>query len=652
VGKYRFELSDAAVSRGRLAGQLSRPRRGLQINDTNQSLQKWPLGPQGVYVMMGRPRLMSATRSMMVAVFLAALNIAAMIETARSYPEERVYPSRNRSHGSSFLTFARYGLVCRYELDDQGLGRRLTRIYREPPPAKLFQVLLPLIASTSITVLVLVFALSRRNGPPRGWTGDNCGVNHFRSSGLLLARYALIAVSLIGLNVAGALHAPAFRPIDSELAQHYFSGGNYFIRADGSFEYRGPCDDLVFSPESDADSKRAAADRGHSTLTRRSDAGRIKISTIVVTNDGRIVGYTGAPGWMTTEALVLRPPLRPFLEMWWTVIVSALITALVLVELWREARQQTAKGDRWRGSSEIRLPVRARIVVRLAVVAGTLVLNIAGASAGWKRYVSQPYAGVRMAERLWNSYVEDIRGNSHFVLGELEGGERLVRLMRLPQTPTLINIWSPLIASISITLFAIYFAFLCPRSRYQGVPEFSAAWFAIRGMTISTALIGLNLAGACYEPFSDGSEPPPSPQIFAELRTVADSTGNQLSRKADGRLVRTLAEESVKRPARADDYPLPLHRGDGKNVVLDTVVYGPDGGIIVYDGNPSIIERMLTRPRVIHRPARSMMQMWWASTTSAAISVVVLGMVWRQSRRRLVGPACESNEGLIGPDPK
>ena len=61
----------------------------------------------------------------------------------------------------------------------------------------------------------------------------------------------------------------------------------------------------------------------------------IKVTTIEVKDDGSVLGYGGRAGEVTSNPVVLRPPLRWSLEMWWPLIASTSITAVVAVVLWR-----------------------------------------------------------------------------------------------------------------------------------------------------------------------------------------------------------------------------------------------------------------------------------------------------------------------------
>jgi hypothetical protein len=220
---------------------------------------------------------------------------------------------------------------------------------------------------------------------------------------------------------------------------------------------------------------------------------------------------------------------------------------------------------------------------------------------------------------------------------------RVVRRRR----PTPVQIWSPVIASASITLLVVFVPFERSASRRRsalsnvgGHPDTQLArvWFAVRWATIVAALIGANLAGAVYRPLLDPREPRPPDHLYFDGSTVRDEAGNFLFKHGDGRLFFRNADGSHERPATLNDFPLPLHRGGRHSRILDTIAYKSDGSLVVYEGNPGIIERILTWPRVIEPPVRSLPEMWWPVVGSASITLLALDVLVRQARRQRNSP--------------
>jgi len=302
-----------------------------------------------------------------------------------------------------------------------------------------------------------------------------------------------------------------------------------------------------------------------------------------------------------------------------------------------------------------------RFTIRSMVIAVALVaLNLAGAIATWRCYPEKQI--VQMTnDRGLRHYNEDADGNMRFDLGKLRTGERLVGVVRRRRPPTLVQIWSPVIASASITLLVLLVPFgrsaswhRSPLSNVGGHPptRLARGWFAARWATIVAALIGLNITGAVYRPLLDPSEQRPASDVYFGGSMFLDEAGNFLFNRRDGTLIFRNADGSLERPATLDDFPLPLHQDDGHSRISDTIVYKSDGSIVDYEGNPGIMERMLTWPRVIQSPTRSLLEMWWRVVASASITLLVLDILWRQARRQRTDRVTEIEERIDHADPR
>ncbi|MFI5456064.1 MAG: hypothetical protein ACHRXM_11500 [Isosphaerales bacterium] len=287
-------------------------------------------------------------------------------------------------------------------------------------------------------------------------------------------------------------------------------------------------------------------------------------------------------------------------------------------------------------------------------------LNLAGAIATWRCIPKEQTPQVGIGPRFGPSYDEDADGNMRSDLGKLRTGERLVHVVKRRRPPTLVEIWSPVIASTSITLLVLLIPFGRSASRDRSPPSnlggrppprLARVWFAARRATIAAALIGLNLAGAVYRPLLDPSEQRPADHVYFDGSLFLDKAGNFLFNRGDGKLLFRNADGSHERPATLEDFPLPLHHGDGRNRILDTIVYKSDGSIVDYEGNPGMMEPMLTWPRVIQPPTRSLLEMWWPAVASASITLMVLDVLWRQARRQRTDPDTEIEEQVDHADP-
>jgi hypothetical protein len=272
-----------------------------------------------------RLRARFTLRSMIIAVFLVALNIAGIIATLSGYPRKPLAGGSDRFGPAKVVRDAN-GITSIYA-KAAGTGYRLAEVLREPMPPTLLQVWSPALASASITLLVLLVpwappASPRRNTPSQGDGDQPARLTRAR----LVARRVTIAVSLIGLNVAGAVSRPP--PDRSELPLNYrdLFGGTprtLIVTMDGSIVQRRPVDGPdVVSPPDDGDEDRVSE------------------GTIDYRMDGSIVAYAGRPGQMPSHTSVIRAPTRTLVEVWSTVITSASITLLVLALLCRQVWQQ------------------------------------------------------------------------------------------------------------------------------------------------------------------------------------------------------------------------------------------------------------------------------------------------------------------------
>jgi hypothetical protein len=303
----------------------------------------------------------------------------------------------------------------------------------------------------------------------------------------------------------------------------------------------------------------------------------------------------------------------------------------------------------------------ARFTIRSIMIAVALIaLNLGAAIATWNRYSLQqpPPKPTFWPRGFYTPVVPDADGNILIDLGKLATGHRLVGIIRLPQPwPTLIEIWSPVIASVSITLVVILIFGYSP-SHAESLPSTASGagggrlprvWFGLRWATIAISLIGLNWLGVVYRPLVDLGEwqsLAASPFITSDF---LDKAGKKLRYQAD-ELVLMTENEGGERPATLDDYPLPLYQGDGQTRVLATIVHKSDGSVGVYEGNPGLMRLILSRPRVIQPPTRTALEIWWPVIASASTTLLVLDILWRQLRQRRAVSAAEIGEHAAQPD--
>ena len=303
---------------------------------------------------------------------------------------------------------------------------------------------------------------------------------------------------------------------------------------------------------------------------------------------------------------------------------------------------------------QARRRLRARLRTRFTlIVLALLALHLVAAIETWNAHPPEQTAMVGLGPRPGPYLNKDADGSFRLNLGKLRTGERLLRVVRLPLPPTFLEIWSPVIGSMSITLLVLFVPMRRSARRYGNNPSIagsdpppglSRTWIATRRAMVVGALIGLNLAGAVHRPPQHPVEQRLDPLLWSGAILFPRRDGSFLFPGPGGSLVIRAADGSVRRPATVDNYPLPLHGGYGADRVLDTVVYKRDGSIVAYDGNPGLLGRILGPTRVIQPPARSSLEMWWPAIASALITLIVLDLVWRQSRRPQTERITENGE--------
>jgi hypothetical protein len=270
-----------------------------------------------------RLRARFTLRSMIIAVFLVVLNIAGIIATLNSYPR-KPHRSGSGNLGPANVVRDANGITSIYA-KVAGTGYRLAEVLREPLPPTLLQIWSSVIASTSITLLVFLVPWAPPASPQRNTSSQDEGDQPTRLPRFAV-RWVTIGVSLIGLNVAGAVSRPP--PDRSELPLNYRNlfGGTprtLIVTIDGSIAQRCPVDGTdVVSPPDDG------------------DADRVNEGTIDYRMDGSIVAYAGRPGQVPSHTSVIRAPTRTLVEVWSTVITSASITLLVLGIVLHKVRRQ------------------------------------------------------------------------------------------------------------------------------------------------------------------------------------------------------------------------------------------------------------------------------------------------------------------------
>jgi hypothetical protein len=274
-------------------------------------------------------------------------------------------------------------------------------------------------------------------------------------------------------------------------------------------------------------------------------------------------------------------------------------------------------------------------------------------SKTWEDFLSQGGRGLKRfsSEPDENPYVY-LYDDGMVEIGRGHGTPRqeITRIVRAPSTPTTLQLWSPLIASVLLTILVFVVPLTRPDLERHGAAPAGDPLSATQPrrlrlvggwLVIVSALVGLNLAAARYrrapDPYDDRLESPlrSTADIFVkpdggvEPRPVGGSFlvvkpdgfhgvksfGGTLKSYADGTFV-SYDERGVRVGYEYD-----------RSRTLGTIVYRPDGSIVGYGGRPG---EMRAPPHVIRPPLRSFLEMWWPVVASASITLLVLGILWRQ----------------------
>jgi hypothetical protein len=298
--------------------------------------------------------------------------------------------------------------------------------------------------------------------------------------------------------------------------------------------------------------------------------------------------------------------------------------------------------------SKVAFTIRS-LMTAVALVA----LNLAGPIATWNRVPAKPAKRPQVplisgGPTVFGHGVVHPKIRSD--LGVLETGERLVRVVNWSPPSTLAEIWSPVVASLSITLLVFLVPSLPPTVANRSTATIvagdppsirSQAWLAARCLTILAALISLNFAGAVHRPLLEPSKQPPSPLLFFDLNTFLDEEGNFIHNHLDETLEIIMAN-GAPRPPTLDDCRAPLQDGDARGRVRGSGVNKTLGAIVAYEVRPGLMRLVLVRPSRIKSWARSFLEVWCLAIVSALTSFLVIVVMWRQALRRRSGRVTES----------
>ena len=272
-------------------------------------------------------RVRFTTASLMLAILLLGLNLAGGLATSR-YDPETPYPGAIMFDGSrEFPTLPdQDGMSYVYRPDHRHVARcdgwRLVSVGRRPLPPTPLRIWSPVLASVSVTLLILLVPCRRAMrsiGLLRSTRSDR---SQLVGRAPRVIRDLAIVLALLALNIAGAASRPLPGRSSIDLDCRRMFGGvprTLAIRIDGTIVQRHPLDGsdqgVWFLPCTDP------LDEQLYTLRE---------GTIEYRPDGRIVAYAGSPEQKASRPFLIRPPTRTFVEVWWPVLSSGAITLLVM----------------------------------------------------------------------------------------------------------------------------------------------------------------------------------------------------------------------------------------------------------------------------------------------------------------------------------
>ncbi|MHB1561542.1 MAG: LbetaH domain-containing protein [Isosphaeraceae bacterium] len=523
----------------------------------------------------------------------------------------------------------------------------------ERPVRSLIQTWSPIIAGAcgSILILALVGPTLRRSSADTHEVTEQQSMAHARRRRGPLS-WLVIGMALVGLNVAAAVSSPPVDRSGLELARRLFEGGIHVARGDGKLDrVRASLKLAVIVPDSMAPGAGSHRDRrvggqekdyyertwrliiiGDDEMISRYPGIPITISTIRLCDDGSLIGHEGRPGDLLAGSVVLRNPTRSFLEVWWAVIGSGTITIAVAAGLLIPWGFIAPGGWLGRPGGTGWSKPGWNVLAWAATLAILAWLNVVGAIESQDRHLRDYLSRVRTIERwkwqptAWN----DVTGETLFGIGRLSPGVGLRRMMILPQPLSLPETWSPLIATVSLSILVIHLQLGRPIGCSPSTEPGRADRRWSDRMVIGAALLALNMAAACCDTYPRPGSEEPFPPKFLDASTVSDEDGSLVVEDSSYHLIRKLPGSTEVRPVSMADYAAPRHQFDTRLRIKDTVIYNSDGSVVAYPGKAGFLERLISRPLVLHPATRSLLEVWWPVLTSASVSVIFL--LWLRLR--------------------
>ena len=204
----------------------------------------------------------------------------------------------------------------------------MSGLRRDPVPSTLMQIWSPIMASVSISLLIVLvpfgpIAPGRRRAPINP---DRGGGSERWTCRLIAARVIAVVLALILLNITGAVSGPrpgrSYIPLDD---REFFGGmpRMLVIRMEGT---------TVQNRRLDATDWLGPLASPSGTSDDRYD---FEEGTIEYRRDASIVTYAGTAERKLSQPHVISPPARSFLDLWWPLMGTSSVTVIVILCLTR-----------------------------------------------------------------------------------------------------------------------------------------------------------------------------------------------------------------------------------------------------------------------------------------------------------------------------
>ena len=257
------------------------------------------------------------------------------------------------------------------------------------------------------------------------------------------------------------------------------------------------------------------------------------------------------------------------------------------------------------------------------VAAALIALNLAAATETWRSYPRPPLYHLAFSYSNSNSFTSNQPdGSTEDGAEDLETGyRRTMHIKTQPPRPTIIQIWSPIIVSGSLTVLALFLisARKFPEESAVSVAHVRALRMpspldAVRGLALVGAIVGLNVVGATstltHHPSTLGLRP-----------TARGEGGRYIQYKIDGSVDYILEDFGGTLPAACRDGGWFIR-------------YNLDGSVDYFLKDRGTGYRRTIRTEWRRPPLPTPQEVWFPVIASVATSVIVASIVLTKRTRK------------------